>query len=605
MVARANTTQPLDANLYRTFNSVVKVTLPNGYGSGAHLKGTNYILTSAHVAYGATTSTTVTFSTLGATVTTSADAVYVHPLYKPDGTTPEYDIALIKFSGSAPTWSPGYEIQADPVVYGQDVWIAGFGQQSIGGSIPQSPWMIQKSWATNVTDFVTREAGDISPLDWDERALELSSVYAETLVFNKAKNLVLLDYDDGTESRNAFIFKAEPDGTERYGLLGVGGEGIPLPGDSGGPIINMRNEKIIGVTTAGARSYADPDWSRPGNFGEISLNASPRQFSGWIKSITEGRTFKESSSFEKIINYSPQFNSYNGSSNSQKFRIDVSSDYDSTTIFAKSKDEFYVDTGDEYIRVKGIPTINIRFTENSFGNDIFFDIPTGKLKLIDQIKTPIPQTFDFYFQGTIASETVRDMQNSNQKLQGGGGSDIFIVSSALAEYDLEKQGNQIFLRRYPNAEVDVLVDFEKLYFSDNKVVSFNYDQQAGKALRVYKAAFGRNPTISDQVGLGFWVTKMEQGMDQLDVAARFVDSPEFRSLYGTNPSNAEFLTRLYQNVLGRAPEATGYNWWLNELNTNPTKTKSKALADFSESPENQAGVAKLIGNGITYEPWVG
>jgi len=65
------------------------------------------------------------------------------------------------------------------------------------------------------------------------------------------------------------------------------------------------------------------------------------------------------------------------------------------------------------------------------------------------------------------------------------------------------------------------------------------------------------------------------------------------------------LTKLYQNVLGRDPEASGYNWWLNELNTNPSKTKAKVLADFAESGENQAGVASLIGSGITYEPWVG
>jgi hypothetical protein len=51
--------------------------------------------------------------------------------------------------------------------------------------------------------------------------------------------------------------------------------------------------------------------------------------------------------------------------------------------------------------------------------------------------------------------------------------------------------------------------------------------------------------------------------------------------------------------------ATGYNWWLNELNTNPSKTKAKVLADFAESGENQAGVASLVGNGIAYEPWVG
>jgi serralysin len=60
-----------------------------------------------------------------------------------------------------------------------------------------------------------------------------------------------------------------------------------------------------------------------------------------------------------------------------------------------------------------------------------------------------------------------------------------------------------------------------------------------------------------------------------------------------------------KSTLGRTPDQGGFNWWLNELNNNPSKTKAKVLADFSESAENQTGVASLIGNGITYEPWVG
>jgi hypothetical protein len=142
---------------------------------------------------------------------------------------------------------------------------------------------------------------------------------------------------------------------------------------------------------------------------------------------------------------------------------------------------------------------------------------------------------------------------------------------------------------------------ERMHFID-KVLALDTAGDAGQAYRIYKAAFDRTP---DGSGLGYWIAQMDNGMDMVEVAARFVDSKEFRDLYGTNPTNAQFLTKLYQNVLGRTPEATGYNWWLNELNTNPSKTKAKVLADFSESSENQTSVAALIGNGITYEPWVG
>jgi hypothetical protein len=147
----------------------------------------------------------------------------------------------------------------------------------------------------------------------------------------------------------------------------------------------------------------------------------------------------------------------------------------------------------------------------------------------------------------------------------------------------------------------VLDDVERLKFSDN-LVALDTDGVAGQGYRIYKAAFDRTP---DGSGLGYWIAQMDKGMNVTEVAARFIDSPEFRSLYGQNPSNAEFLTKVYTNVLGRKPDQGGYSWWLNELNTNPDKSRQKVLADFSESQENKDSVAALIGNGIQYVEFTG
>ena len=105
---------------------------------------------------------------------------------------------------------------------------------------------------------------------------------------------------------------------------------------------------------------------------------------------------------------------------------------------------------------------------------------------------------------------------------------------------------------------------ERLGFAD-KAVALDIDGVAGKAYRVYKAAFNRDPMSGDTSGLGFWIGQMDNAMDLIEVSARFVDSNEFKTLYGTNPTNAQFLTKLYQKVLARQPEASVYNWWLYEL----------------------------------------
>jgi len=190
-------------------------------------------------------------------------------------------------------------------------------------------------------------------------------------------------------------------------------------------------------------------------------------------------------------------------------------------------------------------------------------------------------------------------------IDGGVGSDAAIYSGSRKSYTVSKiDGGWRVKDELGHDGSDFLISIESLKFSDASLV-FDASGNAGQAYRVYKAAFNRDPMNGDKGGLGYWIGQMDRGMSLQEVSARFIDSNEFRSLYGTSPSNAEFLTKVYQNVLGRQPEAEGYNWWLNQLNTNPEKTKAKVLADFAESPENQTGVLGLIGSGITYEPWVG
>jgi cyclophilin family peptidyl-prolyl cis-trans isomerase len=137
--------------------------------------------------------------------------------------------------------------------------------------------------------------------------------------------------------------------------------------------------------------------------------------------------------------------------------------------------------------------------------------------------------------------------------------------------------------------------------SSIKNTRLDTDGVAGQAYRLYKAAFDRAPDLG---GLGYWISKMDSGMDLIEVSARFVDSTEFKTMYGASSSNGDFITAVYNNVLDRTPDAEGYAWWVDQLTNNPEKTRQKVLADFSESDENVATVASLIGSGIIYDPYV-
>jgi hypothetical protein len=82
--------------------------------------------------------------------------------------------------------------------------------------------------------------------------------------------------------------------------------------------------------------------------------------------------------------------------------------------------------------------------------------------------------------------------------------------------------------------------------------------------------------------LAGWVYDLDNGRSIQDVAAGFVGSPEFVAKYGALDDTA-FITLLYNNVLGRAPDAGGLADWLRLLNTGGTRTG--VVVGFSDSPE--------------------
>jgi hypothetical protein len=138
-------------------------------------------------------------------------------------------------------------------------------------------------------------------------------------------------------------------------------------------------------------------------------------------------------------------------------------------------------------------------------------------------------------------------------------------------------------------------DNARLQFSDG-MIGLDIEGNAGKVYRLYQAAFNRVPDLG---GLGFWIYTVDNGATMVAVAEGFMNSDEFRSLYGSNPSNAEFLTKVYWNVLHRAPDQGGYDWWLNNLNTGAV-SRAALLASFAESPENKSSTAAAVSHGIAY-----
>jgi len=146
---------------------------------------------------------------------------------------------------------------------------------------------------------------------------------------------------------------------------------------------------------------------------------------------------------------------------------------------------------------------------------------------------------------------------------------------------------------------DTLTNVEKITFSDNIEIRLDISGVSGQAYRVYRAAFDRTP---DAQGLGFWINVLDKGAALQTVANGFVNSTEFLMMYGLNATPETFLTKLYNNVLHRAYDQSGFDFWLGTMKSG-ANSQAAVLAHFSESPENQDATLGLIGNGVEYMPY--
>lgn len=79
---------------------------------------------------------------------------------------------------------------------------------------------------------------------------------------------------------------------------------------------------------------------------------------------------------------------------------------------------------------------------------------------------------------------------------------------------------------------------------------------------LYVAYFDRAP---DALGLAYWASRMVDGMSLIDIAKSFFVQPETVAAYPPGMSTGDFITRVYDNVLGRAPDPAGFDYWLRDL----------------------------------------
>ncbi|MDD5399888.1 MAG: DUF4214 domain-containing protein [Sulfurimonas sp.] len=159
----------------------------------------------------------------------------------------------------------------------------------------------------------------------------------------------------------------------------------------------------------------------------------------------------------------------------------------------------------------------------------------------------------------------------NNQLFGGDGTDSALYLGIRNTLNIQDNGNGTYTVNRDSLE-DLLNSIEYIGFDDGSM-SVGYavevrDNQE-EFSRFYNALFNRLP---DNAGLAYWVNDLidasygGRGNTIQGAAQAFTDSTEFQSLYGPSVNNYDFVNLLYQNILHRAADQAGYDYWVTEIN---------------------------------------
>ena len=266
-------------------------------------------------------------------------------------------------------------------------------------------------------------------------------------------------------------------------------------------------------------------------------------------------------------------------------------------VIGTEKSEIFKGSKDPEIFDGGLGEDTVKLNGNF--SDYLFNRSADSIKIYDERYRYVDG-----FDGDDILKNIEWIQFADQKVATNKLDVVRHFSSSFKNQKFYNRGNGIY-------EIETEQGYENisgipiLKFTDQKISAIAdikgvFDQitglqtDSGEIFRLYNAAFARFP---DSDGLSYWIHKYSSGEnDSRSVASSFLISNEFKTLYGDNISASTYVNILYNNVLGRAADASGLNYWTGQLN-HGLETRYEVLLGFSESAENKALFTNMTGFG--------
>ncbi|NIE73912.1 DUF4214 domain-containing protein [Pantoea sp. Ap-967] len=179
--------------------------------------------------------------------------------------------------------------------------------------------------------------------------------------------------------------------------------------------------------------------------------------------------------------------------------------------------------------------------------------------------------------GSGSDTVILSGSNHADVVDTGAGFDVVQLDGARGDYKFAVSDSNFTVNLTGN-QTALISNAEFLSFANGDTVALAHSEAEADALRLYQGILGRDADVSGAKG---FVDALNSGSSLTDIANTFLNSAEF-----TYAVNATDINELYQSLLGRDAEGVGLAGWQNVLANGGTL--ADVAAAIATSAEAQA-----------------
>lgn len=182
----------------------------------------------------------------------------------------------------------------------------------------------------------------------------------------------------------------------------------------------------------------------------------------------------------------------------------------------------------------------------------------------------------------------------NDLIDGGLEIDTAIYNGIHAQYIINSANSSFSIIDTSNNDIDALINIERLQFSD-KSVALDMDGHAGSTAKILGVIFGKE-AISNMSYAGIGLKLLDEGMSDQDLLQLALTVK-----LGPDPTNADVVNLLYQNLVDSLPSSSDLNFWTETITSGQHSQASLGILaanlDLNATNINLVGLAN---SGLEY-----